>query len=441
MDSIVFNDAAPKLIPGGGAEGGAIAGRLNVHVIAGDTGMPIKGAYVVVGGTTGYTGTTGDGGLVSFQDKALRGPVNLTVAYKDHTTITIVGLNAANYTAKLLNRGPSKGDPLKLASCKGTVSGWTALPALAKGHKRFAKIVYLQTEIDEDRNWIEQTKPGMDTYPPATSTGETEWAITVPAGSFGVAALVWDTDTKETQSTTDDTILLTHMGVKRGLSVQEGKVLGPVAIPVDATSESLKVVTTGVPAALKNVNVHYALQLSATEVIPILVPIKAPSVVQVAKLAGAFAGGNYWVTVEAAEGAVHDYYRSDGVLFWKRGLTPPTTVTATMLPLPSNTGVASGGQISFTLANGVDLVEAGILPGKEGDLYWKFIFVSPDKGPSSFMLPQLPASVQAPVPPAGKIYLRVDALDLSGTKFNEATNRELVIKKTRSGRTSKAFTW
>jgi len=436
----ITNDPTPRLVKVGGAGDGAIAGRLNVHVIDNRTALPINGAHVLLDDGSQYSGTTDAAGLITFRDGALRGQVNLSVAFKGYATASIIGLNAANVTLRLSPR--SVAAAIKTGTCSGSVSGWNALPAVAKDHLRFARIVYLHSERDGDRNWIIQSKPGFDFYPPRTSTGATEWMLDVPTGKFSVAALVWDTDTKGTSTTKDDTVILTHVGVKTGLTVQQGQTVNNVAISVTPTSERLQVVHGPIPPGLPVVTTTFYLQLANKEVIPLWIPLTGYKDLQVAKLAGDFKGGNYWVTVTATESAKADFYRTSGLTFWRRGITTPATkVTATMNPLPYNLAAAAGGKLSFSLKKSVEMVEASLQPGKTGEPYWEFLFVSPGPGVSSFLLPTFPASVQATLPPSGAISMRVDALEIPGVSFNNATSAELEMKRTRSSRAHLALTW
>jgi len=375
----IGNDVKPKLIKGGGTGGGAIDGRLNVYVVEADTGKPLQGAFVMVGDGAKHQGSTGADGLVTFRAAGLKGPLGITTALKGYTIFTVEGLDAANATVTLSPRAGGA-NKVKTGTCKGTISGWSALPAPAKNHMRVGMVGFLLDQrLDAPRNGVDQPKGDLNLYAPGAPMHKDSWQVTVPAGSFGVFAMVLDLDTKGTSSDKDDTFQLTHLGVKTGLKVQQGQTLSGVVIPVSPTSYTLKVTLPPKPAGTKAVGASALVELANKEVVPLFMNSAVPGQVPVPKLEGDFKGGSFWAIVGADDGKEHeDDDRNNESVFIKRGITGVAQpVAASLMPLPGGHAVAAGGKVSFSPPAGASMCTIGLMPEKTGAPYWQVHFFKP----------------------------------------------------------------
>lgn len=90
----------------GSTGGGAINGSLQVTVVYESTGLPVSGAFVMVGPRenypfTGNVGYTNSSGVVQFSNVALVGPISVTAGAANHELFTLVGVNANTLTIPL----------------------------------------------------------------------------------------------------------------------------------------------------------------------------------------------------------------------------------------------------------------------------------------------------------------------------------------------------
>ncbi len=438
----ILNDAAPKLVKGGGTTGGAIRGRLNVHVIDGLTKKPLVGAFVMVGDGKTHQGSTDKDGLISFRKAGLNGPVSVTVALKGYTTTTVEGLDAANYTAAL---GPRGGNfSIKTGACKGTISGWSSLPKLPKNHLHVGMVHFLlDRNLSTPRNSVQQPKGDLNLYSPAL--GQKEWMVKVPAGAFGVFALIGDYDTKGTKTESDDTFSITHVGVKTGLKVQEGQTLSGVSIPVSPNAYTLNLTLPAKPAGTKLMTSNIFLELANTEIATIYqaVATGAAGTARVPKLEGDFKGGSFWAVVSASDGVENnDDDRNTESLFVKRGITGVTApVAVSLLDLPSGHATWQGGKLGFSVPAGLTLASAKLMPEKTGRALWEVLFFKPKAGALSYTLPSLPATVNAEKPAPGKLFMAVQGLELKGVDINDANFSDQFRNMARVTQKGQVVTW
>lgn len=438
----VGNDPAPKVIKGGGAGGGAVDGRLNMYVLDAATDAPLQGAFVMLGDGSKHQGSTDKDGLITFRVPGLKGPLSVTLAHKGYTTTTIEGANAANLTVRVNPR--AGGATIKTGTCKGSIAGWAALPKLPANHLRVGLVHYLlDGNLGSPRNSVKQPKGSLNLYAPGPPLKKESWQVTVPAGSFGVFALVMDLDTKGTTTDKDDTMQLTHMGVKTGLTVQQGQTLSGVVVPVSPTSYTLKVTLPPKPAGTTTMGAAALVQLANKELASIFLPNASPGQVAVPRLEGDFKGGNFWVFLGADDGQENDDdARTNESLFIKRGITGVAQpVAASLLALPSGHASAAGGKVSFSSPAAATMVSLRVMPEKAGATYWEVVMLAPKAGLNSYALPTLPATVKGEAPPKGKLYLSVEVMELPGVDLNNARHSELFLKVSRLSRAGKVVTW
>ena len=125
----------PRLIGGGGAGDGPLAGVLHVYVIDAWSRTPITSAHVRVDAPDGKApleGAVDADGLASFRDQGLQGPVTVTATAASFAAATWIGVDAANVTIPLEDNQGRIITPVKFT---GTIQGWDARPAPADGHK------------------------------------------------------------------------------------------------------------------------------------------------------------------------------------------------------------------------------------------------------------------------------------------------------------------
>lgn len=436
------NNAAPRRIPGGGTADGAIDGRLNVYVVDGHTDKPLVGAFVMVADGATHQGSTDKDGLLSFKSPQLKGPLSLTAALKGYTTTTVVGLNAANLTLNLYSR--TVAPKVKTATCKGTISGWSALPKPKKNHLNMGMVHFLlDRRLNRPRNALEQPSGDKNIYAPGPPLNLNAWQVKVPAGAFGLFALVLDLDHKGTSKESDDTYQITHVGVKTGLSVQEGQTLSGVTIPVSPANYTLNITLPNKPAGTKTLGTSVFLELANKELASIFQDSGSTGKALVPKLTGDFAGGNYWAVLSADDGVEHaDDNRATESVFLKRGIkSVAQPVAASLLALPANIAAAAGGKLSFTLSAGVNFASAKVMPEKIGGGYWEVLFFKPSAGANTVTLPTLPATVPGEKPAAGKQYLSIYGMDLPGVDMNKANFEDQFLKLSRLTRTGKVVDW
>jgi hypothetical protein len=157
----------------------------------------------------------------------------------------------------------------------------------------------------------------------------------------------------------------------------------------------------------------------------------------VPKLAGDFAGGNYWTIVAAEPAGEQESDRQTETLAIDRGLTDTSKpVDVALIDLPTKIKL-EGRALSFSVPAGTHLQEAKLFPEGAGQPYWGVTFIGGGTDPS-YTLPELPAGAKAEQPPAGKLFLHVNAIDAPGVDFNDVKFQDLGQKMLRSTQTGLA---
>jgi hypothetical protein len=429
----IGNDVKPTKYVGGGTGGGSIDGRLNVYVLDGADDKPLEAAFVMLDDGSTDKGVTDKDGLITFRRAGLKGPVTLTAGLAGYTTGAVIGLDAANITLNLESRTPPK---VETATVSGKIKDWDKLPPLITNHFRLGYVGYL---FDEDlgsaRNEVQQPPGDLNLYAPDPPLQKTSWAVTVPAGELGIFALVLDVDTKGTPSDKDDTKTLTHVGVLTGLKVGSGQTLADVEVPLTLADDKITVKLPAKPSGTDNVAVALIIQLASKELVPMFFSEVGQTEFPVPKLNGDFAGGNYWTIVAAEPAGEPEGDRQTETLAINRGLTDTSKpVDVTLLDLPTKVKL-EGRKISFSVPSGTHLQGAKLYPESVGQPFWGVTFIGADTD-LSYTLPKLPAGTKAEQPPAGKLFLHVNAIDAPGIDFNNVKFEDLgdkMLRSTQSG--------
>lgn len=120
----------PGINTGQYKDSGPIDGLLRVFAldadVIGSSPAPFEGAQVVVSakGKT-LVGFTSPDGFVEFEDKDLKGPVDVTVGAEGYRFITYLGVNAQNIAVPMVRLDPVKGkDDSRIGTIEGKVIGF-----------------------------------------------------------------------------------------------------------------------------------------------------------------------------------------------------------------------------------------------------------------------------------------------------------------------------
>ncbi|HWO24513.1 MAG TPA: carboxypeptidase-like regulatory domain-containing protein [Kofleriaceae bacterium] len=320
------NDAAPRLIAGGGVGDGSIDGRLNVHVID-SADQPVANATVRVGDTDK---TTDEKGLVVFED--VEGPQTISVKMDQFRSAVWVGANGANVTIPLRAMTPP---PPAQAMLSGNIAGWGAI-SLPANHLKPAAVSTSQTDDLGDP----ENKVMMGAGNTCGLFGsECNWSIASRTGPITVVAMILDLDTKGTITTADDTTsvigwatrtVVVEKGVNQtglGLTMVEAGNLETVSIDLGTP-----------PAGLTQTSAIVGIEVSKDEVIQIpLIATSDQSKLLAPKRTLLSADGTYRLTAIAQTAMGEDGAQSivlrrgdqDAQLAAGEWLIPPTNVSAT----------------------------------------------------------------------------------------------------------------
>lgn len=229
----IGNDAEPEKIEGGGTGGGALDGRLNVYLFDEDTQEAVEGATVLVGDGTDpdLVAETDAEGLVTFRKAGLVGPLDVTFGKSGYATATVVGLDAANFTAGM----NPVGDPpaVGTGTVVGTVPTVADLPAptATEIHGAF---VSFAIPTEEERGGVEQPAGNLNIV--INGFGPEEFELTVPEGDVALVAYLIRVILNG-PGDEDNEIEYLSIGLLRGITVAEGETVDGVEIPLagDAT--------------------------------------------------------------------------------------------------------------------------------------------------------------------------------------------------------------
>jgi hypothetical protein len=129
---------APKPIAGGGVNGAALAGKLDLFVIDSASGAPIADAEVFVGEgmTARAAGVTDRDGHLALSDSTLSGPQSIAARASGYASAAWLGVARSEVTLPLrpLTTSADK------VSVTATIAGWDTMPAPAAGKIRVARL-------------------------------------------------------------------------------------------------------------------------------------------------------------------------------------------------------------------------------------------------------------------------------------------------------------
>ncbi|MBV8761710.1 MAG: hypothetical protein JO257_30730 [Deltaproteobacteria bacterium] len=200
------------IIAGGGIGGGAIDGVVNLYVIDDATRMPIQGASVRVGTVSGTTDATG-----LFIANGLTGPQEVVATASGYRSEYWVGANGANMTIDMQRGNPT----VPQATLMGQITGFGALP-LTANHAKVALVTYSQDDkVGDAANNLTTPNNGNVCIVATANTG-CNFTLVARAGSIGLIAMIYDYDSKGTQTTADDTQTLIGYAVRTGVTVSDG---------------------------------------------------------------------------------------------------------------------------------------------------------------------------------------------------------------------------
>jgi hypothetical protein len=419
------NDAGPggtppRLIGGGGAGDGPLAGVLHVYVIDAWSRAPITAAHVRVDppdGTAPLEGAVDAAGLVSFADSRLHGPVRVSATAAAFAAATWIGVDAANLTIPLEDNQGRVITPVKVT---GTIEGWDTRPAPADGHLVLAYVNSSHLEpLDAADNRVTQEKMTVAglTLPTnvcyaltlgTTTQSKCLWQLLTRTGKQALWAVVVDIDTKKTVDTADDTTTIVDYAFLLGLdAVLAHTYTSQVLVPVGPASlVDASVAFAAAPAGLTQVTAQPTIRLGDAGVIVLANAIYGPSSTtrKLPPLAGVLAGGEYEFVAHAQAAADAAYPQST---IWKHGASLAAPVGFGTWQAPPAALAAAAGSYSFGPVAGATLHtvqlfgEAGHGPAP----LWNVTLLD---GSQSFTLPAL-----APSPlPGGSIQMGVGALTL-----------------------------
>ena len=409
----------PGLIAGGGANGGAIKGKLAVFVIDEDTDAPLAGATVRAGINASATptamGTTDATGGVALSADALTGKQTVTVIASGYAPTTWVGVNAANLTIPVRSKTPPAASPS--GTVMATIAGWDTLPMPATNHFT-AGIVVASDDPDHDTVGITQgtrTVSGLPMPIPAnicikgmvqaTAISDCNLSVKTRTGKLALLAFIADRDNRGTVSNDDDVTVVTGYAVVTGLDVASGATMGGVMLSlIPATDTTALGITLAAPPA----------PLTTSRAVPILdlggasaggrfslgfvLADAAMPTSLVPKLVGPLSAAHYDVTAQALAPAPSNVTS----LAFQRNISLGAGVNVTSWLAPPTQLTANPGTLSFgfTAATGATVHAMNITA--QGGSVWRLTFFD---GTTAVTLPTL-----TPDPfPAGGAPLRLDA--------------------------------
>jgi hypothetical protein len=202
-----------------------------------------------------------------------------------------------------------------------------------------------------------------------------------------------------------------------------------VEVPIVPVTGSLDVKLPAQPVGTDKLTVGISAQLTGGELVPVFYDDTSQTSFPVPTLDGAFAGGNFWVSVEAEKTAASDDDRKTTSLLIKRGLTDMSKdVEGTLLDLPSDLKL-EGRKLSYLAVAGANVNTIRLLPETSGSSYWNISFVAPASSTVSYTLPTLPPAAE-PLP-ADKLFFLALCSEFPGVDLNNVLFDELGDKLAR----------
>ncbi len=428
------NDAAPRLIEGGGIGDGAIDGRLNVYVVEAYTDKPLANAEVRVGepGEDPLVGTTDSSGLYTF-DGDLAGPQTITAIADGYVVATWFGADGANVTMPL---DPTGTPSVPHARLEGTIAGWADLPDPATDHIILASVVASQTtRLGDPQNSLEQPTigglPGNVCVKTALAS-QCAYALNSRTGTVALSATILDVDTKGNTDDSDNTVEVMGYAFHLNTVVEDG--VDQDGLVLEQTEASgLTDVTIDVadlPSGLDASGLSLGLELPDQGIMMLGVAQNPPSEIEVPlpSLSGDFAEGEYLTYAYAGELGVEN---GDASVILQHHITDlsQTIALGDWLDMASDLAV-SGGTYSFTPVAASPLSTVTFYE-PSGDKVWNIVLLDER---TSFTLPGLDPN---PLP-SGSVDMGVSQfaapdLDLGDFSIDEFWN---VLERTSTSRTT-----
>jgi len=423
----------PPLAPlaGGGVEGAALAGSIDVHVIASYDDAPIAGATVTVADPSGAilaSGASDATGHVRLDAPAIETRASVTVASAGFVASTWYGVEGDHVTVPLV--APDRDEPSTRVS--GTISGWSSLPSIAAGHYLLAVVegshadaVGVGPRAPIDLRTALPSSVCMTT----ASAPACSWSMSVRAGLQAHYAVIVDADPVGTASRDDDTFTVIGFALATGVSVDPG---------VEVTGEVLEVL---LPADIASITVDFpplptgfagvigVPGLAAGDQGVLVFPrgaIPRSPVASVPKATGVLSGAVTWLLASAQKGDAANGAEATSIV---RPITDPSATIAPP-PYPLTPDVAaSGTEVAIGAGSGARLHLLGI-EDASGRLAWTGVVLG---APPSVMLPMAPAATL----PTGSIRLIATEVTTSATVSPAAVE----LRAARVGVTALGRTW
>lgn len=410
LDADLSPAPTPVLVAGGGVAPPALAGTLNVYVVASGGSSPIAGATVRVGtaaDASPLTGVTDSSGLVVFSDPGLTGAQTVTATATGRTAATWIGATGANVTIPL--------DPLTrtvpTARVAGTIAGWSSLPTPAFGHYTLA--VVLATFTDDigaaENNLAQPTASDgtpLNTCVRTTASSPCNWQLVTRTGRQRHVAVIVDGNARGTTDVADDTYTLIGYATSSSATLSSGQQVNGESL-TQVPAGSLTSLRVSFPPALSGLGEVVAIpQLDLGEdgriVFPLPTVTPTSTSLQVINPTGAFAGDYRLVALASPPGDVE--VPNSTVLEDSVALSG-TAAIRPWLPAPRQVA-GTGGAYSFTGADGASTYNASFVRA-DGATAWIVTLLD---GATSFTLPAV-----SPDPlGSGGLTLSVTAIESDG---------------------------
>lgn len=403
------NLADPRVLEGGGISDGAIAGRVNVYAVDGQTDEPISGADVYIGepGEELITGTTDSSGLLQVDDGALSGPTTITVVATGYGAQTWFGANGVNVTIPLTPDNPASNIPQ--AELSGTIEGWDdAIPDPETNHVIIGVVLYSQSpQLGDEANDLPQPGgagglPGNTCVKSALGS-QCAWRANVRTGKVSLVSIIIDLDTKGNQDDSDDET--TVIGFAYALDITVGDGVDQSGIELTrldvANLTEVSVDAASPPTGLDEQAFLLGLDLGDSGIAQLgILQDTSGGNIMVPALTGPFASASYQAITFAQMGT-EDGAPSSAII--QRGITDlsATIELGAYLPLPADIDETAGAY-SFGPVDGVTFHTADFSDA-QGQV-WGVALLD---GRTTFTLPGIDPS---PLP-SGAVDLSVSAFD------------------------------
>ena len=434
-----------RLIDGGGAGDGPIAGTLFVHVIDSVTLAPVADAFVRIDFAASNTELTSDaGGLATFTSAELTGAVAITVHGAGLVTETWLGVNATNVTIPVAVAGSFTAPP------SGTLDvNITNIAALtpANGADYFAVVASVSSlkDLGNAANAIDDGGIRCTTRLAAINNGcDGGFTMQSRVGTLTVMATILGVrDSGVPGDPSDDTLVgVQTYAVARGVVVLEGQTTGVNLTILNDNQLATADVSfpnttpTGLAAVSSIVTIDVGDQGLATVDAPFTLNRTSQPV---PALAGLFAGDSYEILAVADPAGTSSNLRAQSVSiqYGQTDITGGINLPEWLLP-PDNLTVSDAG---LTLAYAppatqsfasIDIRHGGLNPALDGVVWNVGVF----DNRSTVSLPNLSDN---PIP-AGQNGVVVFSAELPAFDANNFAIQDLGTTISRASRAVTTFT-